>query len=141
MSLETLSIDGKTEWHGSNSNVVKEGTMKTMTPSEWEEMWEQYIGEPCPGMLPPDAMGVSVFLGERSTTGYGVQIYSVKEEKNKIRVKWEEKKPHKSTRVRNEITQPWQIILTPKSEKPISIEEEQKVDMRNRHQPTLRPRI
>jgi PrcB C-terminal len=93
------------------------------TANEWKELWSSHMS----GSIPPKAlpsvdfqteMIVAVFLGERMTGGYGVEITKIEESRQKriLTVTIRETKPPADAMVTQALTQPVHIVKLKKVE-------------------------
>lgn len=77
------------------------------SPAEFEKLWREHTGTaPAPAVDFRSRMVVAVFLGTRSSAGYGAEIVRTRQAGGKLIVEWQERKPG-----RNEVSA--QIITSP----------------------------
>src|SRR6218665_3153701 len=62
-------------WNGTNANTSVAENVVARTEEEWQALWKR-VQRPAPGKLPAGKMAVAVFLGQKPTAGYGVEISS-----------------------------------------------------------------
>jgi hypothetical protein len=72
-------------------------------------------------MIPPGRMTVIVSPGPRSSTGYGVRVLSVTEERRRILVRVREIAPRLGQKVRPVVTYPYVYIVIPLSRKRVQV--------------------
>jgi hypothetical protein len=65
---------------------------------------------------------VLVALGPRSSTGYAVEVESVREERRRIVVVVRERSPTLADSVRPRVTYPFRLITLPRGDKPVEVE-------------------
>lgn len=59
--------------------------------------------------------------GPRSSTGYGVEVRSVREQRGRIVVRVRERTPELGDRVAARVTSPYRLITLPRRAKPVYI--------------------
>lgn len=87
--------------------------------AEWDGFWQQVQRKRPRALDPAREMGVVVFLGERNTGGYAVEIASVQPEDRKLIVSYREQTPDPDMMVTQALTTPWAVAIVPRSELPI----------------------
>jgi PrcB C-terminal len=65
---------------------------------------------------------VLVALGPRSSSGYAVEVESVREERGRVLVTVRERSPSLADNVRPRVTYPFRLITLPRGDKPVEIE-------------------
>jgi len=105
-------MTGHTEWHGTQSAVRSERTAVARDPEAWRQLWDLAGREP-PRTLPDDAMAVAVFMAERRTGGYAVEIESVDREADGTVVRYRIRAPAPGSMVTQALTAPFVIRLVP----------------------------
>ena len=100
-------------WGGAGGAVEIESSMRAATTEEWLTMWGLV------GLSPPRALVVGreiaagIFLGERPTGGYGIEILGLRAEPAGSAVIWRERMPPADAVVTQVTTRPWQIAIFP----------------------------
>jgi hypothetical protein len=72
-------------------------------------------------VIPPGRMTVIVSPGPRSSTGYGVRVLSVTEERRRIVVRVREEAPRLGQKVEARVTYPYAYIVIPLSKKRVQV--------------------
>jgi hypothetical protein len=66
--------------------------------------------------------GLLVALGPRSSSGYALEVESVREERRRVVVKVRERSPALGEAVRPRVTYPFLLITLPRGNKPVEVE-------------------
>ena len=108
------------EWKGQFCGVLKGSHRVLATAQQWAQAWAE-IGQPAPPA--PDfnsVFAVAVFLGERSTGGYGVKWLDPAASGPAAVVRYHETKPRGfATQV---LTQPYAVKLFPRTARDMLVE-------------------
>ncbi len=107
------------QWRGPRSRVAEETSIVATTQAEWEALW-QSVGREPPVALPDGSIALGIFLGQRPTAGYLIDIVSAAESDGAFVVVYEERKP--SGIVAMVITSPYLVRVFPEPDLPVSIE-------------------
>jgi len=96
-------------WSGQHAQTSAASTHVVRTPEEWRSVW-RLVGrsEPRP-FDPAKEIAVAVFLGERRTGGFAVDIVETAIHENQLIVRYREKTPAPGRMVAQIITSPWTI--------------------------------
>ena len=85
------------------------------TPAEWTTLWRQHAGDSeLPKVDFASRTVVAVFLGTRSSAGYGVEITGTRTDKGALIVEWRERRPEPGTIRAQVLTSPAHIATIPK---------------------------
>jgi hypothetical protein len=115
-SDEGVPVKPRQQWQGANSEVRAFAVRPVRSSADWETLWQQI------GRAPPQAwaagpdMAVAIFLGERRTGGYGVEIVSARATGGQLVVEYREKTPPPDAMVTQALTHPWAVALLPRSD-------------------------
>jgi hypothetical protein len=110
------------QWSGAYSDVKAPATRTLKTEAEWDAFWKQAQREkPRPLDLARE-MAVAIFLGERRTGGYTVEIASAGARDGKWVVHYRELAPPPGGMVTQALTQPWAVAIVPRSDLPVVFE-------------------
>ena len=113
------SILATDEWTGNKSTAGTATMITARTPAEWDALWKM-TGDNEPGPLPDGKMAVAVFIGQRFTSGFKVEI----EEAEMIArsgapeqpvVRWRELPPLAGHDGAKALISPWAIRLMTRS--------------------------
>lgn len=112
---------------GEKSNIRDYETRIIDNEVDFVKLWDDHTGTKTnPIFIPKIDFGyknvIAVFLGERPTTGFSLDVAIINETKDSINVSLRENKPQPGSEVKAEITQPFLIIETKKSTKKVNIE-------------------
>ena len=99
------------QWSGSHSELVDSSTFVVRTLEEWSELWRKVGREPPRSFDGGSQLSVAVFIGQRRTGGYSVEISGIHPERDKLRVEYRERTPKSGAMVPQMITSPWLIAL------------------------------
>jgi hypothetical protein len=84
------------------------------TPAEWTALWKAHAGPaPAPKVDLGKSTVVAVFLGERMSAGYGVEITGTRRDGAALVVSWAERKPAPDQMTAQVITSPAHIASIP----------------------------
>lgn len=108
-----------TQWSGAFSDHASTTTRVVKTQPEWDALWQQARREPPRALNATREMAVAVFLGERRTGGYTVEIVSTAEKGGKFVIEYREFTPPPDMMVTQALTQPWAIAAVPRSDLPV----------------------
>ena len=112
------------EWKGYNCGYTKATRMILYTEDQWKEIWgkAQVLRLPKPELPKIDfekEMVIAVFMGERSSGGYSIEIIKIIRTEKEIVVEVEEKEPPSESLRTMALTQPYHIVVIKKSPLPI----------------------
>jgi hypothetical protein len=103
---------GETQWRGSQSDVRSERTVVARDPQAWQDLWD-LAGRTPPRALPDGAMAIAVFMAERRTGGYAIEIDSVDREAGGAVVRYRIREPAPGSMVTQALTAPYVVRLVP----------------------------
>mgnify|MGYP001627120910 CR=1 FL=1 len=119
-----VSMNGKqlpiiAEWKGNHCGITEPKRVVITDPKEWSEIWKQiHRGKiPIPEVPAIDFnknMVLAVFMGQKPTSGYAIQITEVAHSNGEVVAKLKETAPAKGAIVLQVLTQPFQIVVVPK---------------------------
>lgn len=119
-----VKVNGKqlqivSEWKGSHCGIKEPKQIVVNDANEWAELWRKvYEGVvPTPQVPQIDFSKntvIAVFMGEKRTSGYAVQISKVAQSNGEIIVKVKETSPPKGSILLQVLTQPFHIVVVPK---------------------------
>lgn len=110
---------------GAHSEVRKADRAAAKTQEEWVALWKRHAGTlPQAAEVPKvdwsKEMVLAVFMGERSTGGYSVQIRGAKEQDGKLTAEVEYVSPKPGGFVTQAFTSPFHIAAVAKSALPVT---------------------
>lgn len=107
-SLETIVTDVMSQVESPKQAVAR-------TPAEWAKLWREHAGEKAaPRVDFASRTVVAVFLGERSSAGYLVEMTGTRQDKGVLVVEWSERRPERGQISAQVITSPAHIATVPK---------------------------
>lgn len=107
------------QWSGAYGGQAAFAVRK-LDSAAWGAFWEQ-VGREKPRELDPAReMAVVVFLGQRNTGGYSIEIASVRAEEKRLVVEYRESAPSPDMMVTQALTAPWAIAIVPRSGLPVT---------------------
>ena len=116
---------------GQRSGVRKAEQLVIQTPEAWQKLWAEHTAkvEPRPPLPNVDfnrEMVIAVFMGEKPTGGYSIQVTGVKASENALTVTYRTKQPPPDAIVTQALTQPFHFVAVPKSSRPVKFVDETK---------------
>lgn len=118
-------------WSGQHGGALTSGHRVLRDLKTWNDHWSA-AGQDAPRALDPAReMAIVVFLGERRTGGYLVEITGVESSAEGLIVTTRESAPPPGAMVTQALTQPWALALVPASDRPVRV--------RNAARPAPRP--
>ena len=93
------------------------------TDAEWSALWKLHAGDkPLPKVDLKARTVVAIFLGTRSSAGYGAEIVALQSRQGAMVVQWTERRPAPGTVSAQVITSPALIATIPRYEGEIRFE-------------------
>jgi len=100
--------------HSTGSFIDKPRQAVARTPAEWAALWKEHAGPaPAPKVDLSKATVVAVFLGDRMTAGYAVNIIGTRRDGAALVVQWAERMPAADRMTAQVITSPAHIASIP----------------------------
>jgi len=109
--------------HGpvSNGSVARESVVRS--PEEWGTLWASLpTKQAAPQVAFDQMMVVGVFIGNRPTTGYKVEITGARKEGDALVVLWKEVPPVAGSSVNATVTSPFAVAGLPRHDGPVRFE-------------------
>lgn len=108
------------EWKGNHCGITEPKRIVVTDAKNWSELWKQLHKSKIPMPEVPAVdftknMVIAVFMGQKPTSGYAVQIVEVAQNDGEIVVKVRKTTPPKGSIVLQVLTQPFHIVVVPKS--------------------------
>ncbi|QJE73094.1 protease complex subunit PrcB family protein [Aerophototrophica crusticola] len=118
-----MPLVGRRQWHGDVSRAQSTAFLVARTEAEWKALWD-LVGKDPPGALPDKLMALGVFIGTRTSTGYGVDIQNIRldsrpGQRDRLLVEYREKSPPEQLMVAQMLTSPYAIILVDQTDAPV----------------------
>ncbi|MCS7167884.1 MAG: protease complex subunit PrcB family protein [Gemmatales bacterium] len=114
------------EWKGGFSGVDKPAQVVIRDAKTWADWWDKVHSRVIPKPELPEVdftkhMVVAVFMGMRSTGGYAIRITDVRwdKAKDKLQILVQEISPAPGAIVTQALTQPYHIVVIPRTEKTV----------------------
>ena len=101
------------QWSGPHSPAEKSATLVIRTAGEWTALWRRIGNEPPRPIDAKSEIAVAIFIGERRTGGYGVELVAVRTIDNELVVEYRERTPPPNSMVPQVITSPWVVGVLP----------------------------
>ena len=108
-------------WSGTHGENTLPETRIIRSPAEWTALWAQIGRGPPQRFDPAREFAVAVFLGERRSGGYSVEITGVSEIAEGVFIFYREKVPGRDQRVAQMLTSPWTVALFPATTRPVDV--------------------
>ena len=110
------SMTLRTVARGDQSNVDSPRQVVARTASEWNALWRQHdFDRPAPAVDLSREMIVAVFLGSRTTAGFGVEIASAQSQGGGVLVRYKVSEPGAGSVTAQVLTFPYHIVALPRS--------------------------
>jgi PrcB C-terminal len=111
----TLQVPFQTIAKGSRSGVRETSQIVIRNQSEWQTLWKKHVStDSNPAVLPAipfdKEIVAAVFLGEKTTGGYDVEIVAAERTPGTFIISYREKRPPSGGIVIQALTQPFHII-------------------------------
>ena len=118
------AIEVEKEWKGYHCGYTKAARLIVKTEDRWKEVWGKVHRLRLPQQELPKIdfqkeMVIAVFMGERKSGGYEIEIREIIKTEKEIVVEVEEKEPSPESFQSMAITQPYHIVVVKSSPLPI----------------------
>lgn len=106
---------------GTSSAIQETRVAVARTPEAWAELWAEHGANRVPHPPAPEVdferhMVVAVFLGTRTSGGYGVEIAECRAHEDRIVVRARETRPAPDAMVTMALTAPYAMVAVPRAE-------------------------
>ena len=119
-----MNVNFRTIGRGANSGYQTAGQMVIDNPEEWADVWQQHASDIIPSPPVPKVdftndQVVAVFMGEKRTSGYSVEILTVEtksaleDDLTSLVITVADRQPKPGNIVQEVITYPYHIITIP----------------------------
>ncbi|MGQ9630068.1 MAG: protease complex subunit PrcB family protein [bacterium] len=121
--LSDVEVIGK----GFQSGYTEAANLVIKDEEEWKAIWEKVATPTLPKPEIPKVdfeknMLIAVFMGQKSTGGYSVEVVGVEYRSDEVVVHIKETSPKPGAIVTQSLTQPFFIVQVPRSELPVRFE-------------------
>lgn len=121
-------LEFETVSRGAYSGHPEEGRYVVNSQAEWEGLWNRTnsITFPVPDLPEVDfsqSTIIAVFLGQRNTGGYGIEVVEILAQDGGALVRFHKTSPPAGSFVTQALTQPYHIVKVSKVEGEVSFEE------------------
>lgn len=110
------------KWSGPHGGGTTYAVRTLQTTEAWDSFWKQVEREMPRPLNPAREMAVAIFLGERRTGGFSVDIIATRAQAGKLIVQFQEKTPAPDMMVTQALTAPWVVAVVPRSDFPVVAE-------------------
>jgi|GEM_PF-2940303 hypothetical protein len=108
---------------GATSGVKDPRTVVARSEAEWNELWSRHApGRPVPRLDFSRVMVAAVFMGQKPTSGYAVEIQKVQNNSGRIRVLYHITEPAPRAAVAQTPASPFHIVVLPRVEGDVQFE-------------------
>ena len=119
MPIQIVTVE-----QGNFSGIVEPLELVIHTPAEWQNLWKRHVSiQSPPSPVPPIAfdteMVVAVFLGQKNTGGYEVNISKAERRGPAVTIFYNVGIPKPGGVSIQAITQPFHIVRMPRSDGPV----------------------
>lgn len=108
------------QWSGAQSGVDQPSSRVIRDTAEWQALWQQLKRE-APQPLAPNQMAVAVFLGQRRSGGYRVEVTRARAEAGASVLEYREQTPAPGMMTTQALTSPWAVVTLPASPHPVVV--------------------
>ena len=121
--VQAASMPMTTVADGQSSGITEPKQAIVRTAAEWNTLWKSHAGSQMPPTIDfTKEMVVAVFLGERPTGGFRVQILDTRRDGNALIVRYSERRPGPDSIVTQALTSPFHIVRVQRHEGPVRFE-------------------
>ena len=119
-----MAISVTTIQKGNFGGIRKPAQIVVRTQEEWNSLWKRHVSIQSPPSSPPSVdfaaeMIVGLFIGEKNTGGYEVEITRAELKDSTLHVYYAEKSPTPGGIVTQALTQPFHLARLPRSDAPV----------------------
>jgi hypothetical protein len=108
---------------GGTSGVKESQEVMVRSEAEWNELWSRHSpGRPVPRLDFSRVMVAAVFMGQKPTSGYAVEIQKVQSNSGRIRVLYHITEPAPGAAVAQATASPFHIVVLPRVEGDVQFE-------------------
>ena len=120
LAMQT-SLPITTVVRGSSSQILEARQVVVQNADAWRALWKEHSAVPPPGDVPDFAREtiLAVFLGQRPTAGYAIEMTSVTQQGGMFVVEYVEHKPASNASTAQVLTSPFQIVRIPRVTGPV----------------------
>ncbi len=112
--LQSATLPVTTLAHSTGSLIDTPRQAVARTAAEWAALWKEHAGSaPAPKVDFGQSTVVAVFLGERMSGGYAVEITGTRRDGAALVVQWAERKPAADRMTAQVITSPAHVASIP----------------------------
>lgn len=113
----------KTIARGSSSGVLRAGQQVIRSDAEFRKLWDTHSARTSPRPDPPKVdfareMVIAVFLGQKSTGGYSIEILDASLKDKEMVISWKKAAPDGGI-VSQAFTQPHHMVVVPRTDRPV----------------------
>jgi len=111
-----VKVEVKREWKGAHCGYREPERLVIKTEDQWREVWKKihHLQLPTPELPVVDfkkEMVIAVFMGERKSGGYEIEIKKIAQREKEIIVEVEEREPPPESIQTQALTQPYHLIV------------------------------
>jgi VWFA-related protein len=109
--------------HGPLSNRAEAGEVVMRSKEEWEDLWRSLpTRQNAPSVAFDETMMVGVFVGNRPTAGYRIEVAGVRVDGDTLVVSWREVSPGPEAVVNQTVTTPFAVAAVTRHDGPVRFE-------------------
>jgi hypothetical protein len=102
------------QWSGLHSGVEQPSSRVIRDAAEWTALWRQ-LNREAPQSLDKNQMAVAIFLGQRRSGGFRVEVTGAGAEAGEIVLEYREHTPAPGMMTTQALTSPWAVVTLPAS--------------------------
>ncbi len=122
--IATIRLKIEKQWKGNHSGYTKATRLVIYTQNQWKEVWEKINSLRLPKPELPNIdfkkkMVIAVFMGERQSGGYDIEIIDIFKKEKEIVVVVDEKEPSPDSLQTMALTSPYHVVIVKRSSLPV----------------------
>lgn len=99
-------------WNGQHARSASAGSRVIHSEEEWVQLWRDIGREPPRAWRRGEESAVGIFLGQRRSGGFAIEVLGVDRDGSVVRVSYREKTPSGGV-VAQVLTSPWAVVAVP----------------------------
>src|SRR5213594_288709 len=110
---------------GLASGVGQPTQIVVRSQNEWTALWSRHMRAPSAPPPPPSVdfsrdMVVALFMGERPTGGYAIEVTQIERTDAGLAIHYRTRRPDPSSMQMQVLTQPYHLITVPRADDPVT---------------------
>jgi protease stability complex PrcB-like protein len=110
---------------GPVSGVDQPTQIVVRSQNDWAALWSRHVRTQTPPPPPPSVdfsrdMVVALFMGQRPTGGYAIEVTQIERTDAGLAVRYRTRRPDPSSMQMQVLTQPYHLITVPRADDPVT---------------------